>query len=226
MSAVKPEKEKGFGHAIGVLCVGVIRGLRSQAQRQAISDFLDSLGPPTRADVFGVFELPDHHDAVAVGPSSATLGLGDKACGHEERTNLLADAFGRQGRIWKVRLETREEVAEARDKSHRAGFNSWALAQFHKVRLAFRDLAAHEIERGWRYAAVLRIRTDQTFPRLAPNWLNAATLDDDTVYLQKDFVYIGSRAAIGNFSRLWDAGMRAGGRIRRRRAGCGSRPFF
>ena len=145
-------------HTIAVLCVGVLRGLRSAAQRDVLNTFLNSLGPSSRVDVFAVFELVDSNDTIALGPRAANSG--DKACSEKEREALIADAFGRNQRVVHVRMETPEEVAEARSLAYRPRGNGWALSQFHKVRLAYADLESHERARGWRYTAILRIRTD------------------------------------------------------------------
>ena len=201
-------------HDIAIMCVGVLRGLRSPLQRARIAAFLDSIGPPERADVFAVFEeLESDHSNVPTTDFNLKGMHQDEPCSAEERTRFFADVFGKGGRRAKMRMETAEEVEEARAKSWQPGLNAWALAQFHKIRLAFADVVAHERERGWSYKIVLRMRLDMTFPKLSVGWLGnrlANILTDDKIYLHNDYFFVGSRGAVAQFSGVWDHGIRLG----------------
>ena len=137
----------------------------------------------------------------------------DEPCSAEERTRLFVDVFGKGTRRAKMRMETAEEVEEARAKSWQQGLNAWALAQFHKIRLAFADVVAHERERGWSYEIVLRMRLDMTFPKLSVGWLGnhlANILTEDNIFLHNDYFFVGSRGAVALFSSVWDHGIRLG----------------
>ena len=221
-------------HDIAIMCVGVLRGLRSPLQRTRIAAFLDSIGPPERADVFAVFEeIESDHSNVPTtdfltasahacrrGRCRTKTGMRspkglheDEPCSAEERTRLFVDVFGKGTRRAKMRMETAEELEEARAKSWQQGLNAWALAQFHKIRLAFADVVAHERERGWSYEIVLRMRLDMTFPKLSVGWLGnhlANILTEDNIFLHNDYFFVGSRGAVALFSSVWDHGIRLG----------------
>lgn len=203
-------------HSIGVLVVGLLRGLRSPSQRNITRTFLSSLGPPDVADIFALFELYGEETKDTVEHFGLrAVGSKDQACSPAERDALFALSVGADtGRLSRVRLETQEEVQAAINATKAPGVNSFNFYQFHKLRLAFEMLEQYERERGGeRYAAVLRLRSDQTFAGSflqQPGWLRPQRLvvNRKEVFLHHDALWIAGRDAFGQLSQIWDVATR------------------
>ena len=124
-------------HSIGVLIVGVMRGLRSSLQRNSTREFISSVGPSDVVDVFALFEHFGEQSINTVDEiGSVTTNSNDKPCSAAERDELFALTVGANddGRFVRMRLQTEAEKAEARRATSAPGVNAFNFWQFHKVR--------------------------------------------------------------------------------------------